>query len=79
MSRSFAVVHLAGPGRIVEGTKVAHFDGELEPQHAGRASIRGSTGEVGQRYSDFNACQEQAEIHQGLLVRSGDRLFSILS
>jgi hypothetical protein len=31
---------------------------------------------VGQRYSDFNACQEQADIHQGLLVRSGDRLFS---
>ena len=30
----------------------------------------------GQRYSDFNACQEQADIHQGLLVRSGDRLFS---
>jgi hypothetical protein len=31
---------------------------------------------VGQRYSDFNACQEQADIHQGLLVRSGERLFS---
>jgi hypothetical protein len=80
MWRSFAVVHLAGPGRISwgrhEGATVAHFDGELERQHACRASIRGSTGEVGQRYSDFNACQEQADIHQGLLVRSGERLFS---
>jgi len=27
----------------------------------------------GQHYSDSNPCQEDAEIHQGLLVWSGDR------
>jgi hypothetical protein len=60
---------MRGP-RLLTSTESWNDSMLAAPQSAARRA------KWGQRYSDFNACQEQADIHQGLLVRSGDRLFS---